>query len=133
MVGFLEITLVVLLFATILVWAILITFLWWELLQLKKIRQEMEELPTKLSEALRFMEDADGISNNMKEEVMPMIMGASSDLKIVADDMRTSMETIVKSLKDPPPWLNQLVAAIDMKLENKLGKVEKGISELLKR
>ncbi|MEW6096376.1 MAG: hypothetical protein AB1567_07620 [bacterium] len=130
MIGFLEITLIVLMFVTILVWAVLITFLWWELLQLKKIRQEMEELPDKLSEALKFMEDTGGVSTNLKEEIVPMIMGASGDLKIAADDMRTSMDTILKSLKEVPAWVNQLVAAIDMKLEKRVSKIEKAIQEL---
>jgi cell division protein FtsL len=130
MIGFLEVTLVVLMFTTILVWAVLITFLWWELLQLKKIRQEMEELPTKLSEALKLMEDTGSFSNDLKEEIVPMIMGASSDLKIAADDMRSSIDTISKALKEAPAWVNQLVAAIDMKLESRLSKIEKVINEL---
>ncbi len=125
MVGFLEIVLIVLMFVTILVWAVLITFLWWELLQLKKIRQEMEELPTKLSDALKFMEDTEGVSNDLKKEIVPMIMGASSDLKIASDDMRTSMDIILKSLKETPIWVNQLVAAIDIKLEKRLNKLTK--------
>jgi hypothetical protein len=130
MIGFLEVTLIVLMFATILVWAVLITFLWWELLQLKRIRQEMEELPTKLSEALKLMENTGSFSTDLKEEIVPMIMGASSDLKIAADDMRSSIDTISKALKEAPAWVNQLVAAIDMKLESRLSKIEKAISEL---
>jgi len=130
MIGMLEVTLVVVMFVTILVWAVLITFLWWELLQLKRIRQEMEELPTKLSEALKFIEDTGGISRELKEEVLPMIMGAGSDLKIAADDMRTSIETILKSFKETPNWVTQLIAVIEMKLESKIGKIEKAIKEL---
>lgn len=127
MIGLLEITLIVIMFVTILVWAVLITFLWWELLQLKKIRQEMEELPPKLSEALKFMENTGEVSHDLKEEIVPMIMGASSDLKIAADDMRSFIDTILKALKETPPWVNQLVAAIDMKLENRLSKIEKAV------
>lgn len=130
MIGFFQIVLIVIMFTTILVWAVLITFLWWELLQLKKIRQEMEELPAKLSEALKFMKDTDEVSHDLKEEIAPMIMGAGSDLKIAADDMRTSMDTILKSLKEIPAWVNQLIAAIDMKLESKVSKIEKTIKEL---
>lgn len=130
MVGFLEILLLVLMFATILVWAVLITFLWWELIQLKKIRQEMEELPTKLSDALKFMEGAGGFSTELKDEIVPMIMGASSDLRIASDDTRTSIDTILKSLKETPDWVNQLVSAIDIKLEARISKIEKVIKEL---
>ncbi len=130
MVEFLEVLLLVLMFTTILVWAVLITFLWWELIQLKKIRQEMEELPTRLSEALKVMEGAGGFSDNLKDEIVPMIMGASSDLKIAADDTRTSIDTILKALKEPPAWLNQLVSAIDLRLEARINKVEKVIMEL---
>jgi len=130
MVGFLEVSLIVLMFVTILVWAVLITFLWWELLQLKRIRQEMEELPAKLSEALKFIEETDGVSHELKEEITPMIMGAGSDLKIAADDMRTSIETILKSLKETPVWVTQLITAIDMKIESRISKIEKGIKEL---
>jgi uncharacterized protein Yka (UPF0111/DUF47 family) len=130
MVGFLEIILLVLMFATILVWVVLITFLWWELIQLKKIRQEMEELPTKLSDALKFMEGAGGFSTELKDEIVPMIMGASSDLKIVSDDMRSSIDTILKSVKETPELVNQLFTAIDIKLEAKMSKIEKAIKEL---
>ncbi|MFH1563668.1 MAG: hypothetical protein ABIF11_09705 [Nitrospirota bacterium] len=130
MVAFSEILLLVLMFATILVWAVLITFLWWELIQLKKIRQEMEELPTKLSAALKFMEGAGGFSNELKDEIVPMIMGASSDLRIASDDTRTSIDTIVRSLKETPAWVNQLVTAIDIKIEGRISKIEKVIMDL---
>lgn len=126
MVGFLEIILIVLMVTTILVWTVLITFLWWELLQLKKIRQEMEELPTKLSAAVNFMENTETASNDLKNEIVPMIMGAGSDLKIASDDMRTSIDTILKSLKETPAWVNQLVSVMDIKLS----KIEKTIGEL---
>ena len=130
MVGFIEILLLVLMLATILFWAVLITFLWWELIQLKKIRQEMEELPTKLSDALKFMEGADGFSNELKDEIVPMIMGASSDLRIASDDTRTSIDTILKSLKEPPPWINQLVSIIDLKFAARISKIEEVVKEL---
>jgi len=119
-------------FVTILFWAVLITFLWWELLQLKKIRQEMEELPSKSTEALKFMEDTGVVSKELKEEIVPMIMGAASDLKIASDDMRTSVNTILKAQKEVPPWVNQLVTAIDIKLEKSVSKIEKAIQELRK-
>lgn len=130
MVGFVEVSLIVLMLASVLVWVVLITFLWWELLQFKRIRCEMEELPQKLAQALKFIEDTGGVSNNLKEEVVPMIMGACSDLKVTAEDMRGSVDTILQSLKTTPHWVDGLVTGINMNFNEKINSIEKSIQEL---
>lgn len=116
----LTIMLITTMAVTVGVWIVLITFLWLELSQLKKIRIELGDLPLKLTEAITFIEGAGSISNEMKESVLPTFLETASEVKIVKDDLKGSLDTLKEELKGKPAWFDLLITTLEARFEKKL-------------
>lgn len=119
------------------IWGLMITFFWWELIQLRKVRYNMSEYPDKLDKAIDFMEKIGKVTNELKEEVLPIITSSTGDIRVLGTDLKVAMDELIKlskSMRDKPPWydalLNALIKEIDNKFEVRLKQVETAIRRL---
>lgn len=103
------------------IWIVMLTFLWWELIQLRKIRTELSQLPGKLSEAVGLMDNVTSFSQELRDQVLPEFIKTTSEVKLSQENAQSLLET---KLKEKPPWFDFLVGTLETRIEKGLKRLE---------
>jgi len=114
-------------------WGLMVTFFWWELIQLRKVRHYMSTYPDKLYEAIEFMEKVGEVSNELKRETLPTITAATGDVRMLGGDIKAALNELIKLTelaRTKPAWVETVISAVDARFEARLKQVAETIRRL---
>ncbi len=115
------------------VWGLMITFFWWELIQLRKVRHYMSTYPDKLHEALDFIEKVGDVTNEMKRETLPAITAITGDVRMLGRDIKSALDELIKLTelaRTKPIWIETITSAVDARFDARLKQVTEAIRKL---
>ena len=116
-----------------LVWGLMITFFWWELIQLRKVRHYMSTYPDKLHEALDFIEKVGDVTNEMKRETLPAITAITKDVRMLGKDIKVALDELIRLTelsRTKPAWTETVISTVDARFEARLKQVAEAIRRL---
>ena len=114
-------------------WGLMVTFFWWELIQLRKVRHYMSTYPDKLYEAIAFMEKVGEVSNELKRETLPTITAVTGDVRMLGGDIKAALNELIKLTelaRTKPAWVETVISAVDARFEARLKQVAETIRRL---
>ncbi|MBU0701923.1 hypothetical protein KKE26_11650 [bacterium] len=115
------------------VWGLMITFFWWELIQLRKVRHYMSTYPDKLHEAIEFIEKVGDVKNELKRETLPAIAAITGDVRMLGNDIKAALNELIKLAelaRTKPIWVETVINAVDARFEARLKQVAETIKRL---
>ncbi|MBI4753232.1 hypothetical protein HY793_02515 [Candidatus Desantisbacteria bacterium] len=114
-------------------WGLMVTFFWWELIQLRKVRHYMSTYPDKLHEAIEFMEKVGEVSNELKRETLPTITAATGDVRMLGGDIKAALNELIKLTelaRTKPAWVETVINTVDARFDARLKQVAETIRRL---
>ncbi len=115
------------------VWGLMITFFWWELIQLRKVRHYMSTYPDKLHEALDFIEKVGDVTNELKRDTLPAITVITKDVRMLGKDIKAALDELIRLTeltRTKPLWTETVISTVDARFEARLKQVAEAIRRL---